>query len=279
MDIWEANSISSAFTAHPCNNDGLWKCENEADCGNTDRYGGVCDQDGCDLNPYRAGVTDFFGPGSTFKVDTTKPMTVVTQFITSDGTATGDLSEIKRIFVQNGQVFEHPDSNISGLDKQVNSITDDMCDKTKGIFGDENDFKKKGGLKKMGAAMDKGMVLVMSLWDDHAANMLWLDSTYPKDKTAAGGPRGSCSTDSGVPKDVEAQSPNSRVKYSNIKVGDIGSTFDNKPTPPGPTPPSPGNCPGGSLSACMDLCPTDAEAFKACVLTCEKDCKTTEFIQ
>merc|ERR1712070_894350 len=49
MDIWEANSISSAYTAHPCDNDGLWRCENETDCGNTDRYGGVCDQDGCDL--------------------------------------------------------------------------------------------------------------------------------------------------------------------------------------------------------------------------------------
>jgi cellulose 1,4-beta-cellobiosidase len=29
-------------------------------------------------------------------------MTVVTQFITSDGTANGDLTEIKRIFVQDG---------------------------------------------------------------------------------------------------------------------------------------------------------------------------------
>ena len=117
MDIWEANSISSAFTAHPCVNDGLWKCENEDDCGNTDRYGGVCDQDGCDLNAYRAGVTDFYGSGSSFKVDSTKPMTVVTQFITSDGTANGDLTEIKRVFVQDGQVIEHPDSALSGLDK------------------------------------------------------------------------------------------------------------------------------------------------------------------
>ena len=97
----------------------------------------------------------------------------------------------------------------------------------------------------MGEAMDKGMVLVMSLWDDHAANMLWLDSTYPKDKTAVGGPRGSCSTGSGDPKDVESQSPNSSVKFSNVRVGDIGSTYDHGP---GPTPPSPGgDCPGGSL--------------------------------
>lgn len=33
----------------------------------------------------------------------------------------------------------------------------------------------------MGKSMDNGMVLVMSIWDDHEANMLWLDSTYPTD--------------------------------------------------------------------------------------------------
>ena len=67
-----------------------------------------------------------------------------------DGTATGDLTEIKRIFVQNGQVFEHPDTKLDDLDKQYNSITDEMCEKVKGVFTDTNDFKKKGGLKKMG---------------------------------------------------------------------------------------------------------------------------------
>lgn len=65
MDIWEANKISSAYTAHPCSTDGQHKCEG-AECGDDpdNRYGGVCDKDGCDLNPFRAGVKDFFGPGS-----------------------------------------------------------------------------------------------------------------------------------------------------------------------------------------------------------------------
>lgn len=94
--------MATAFTAHPCVNDGLFRCENDKDCGNADRFGGVCDQDGCDLNPFRAGVEDFFGAGSNFKVDSTKPFTVVTQFFTADNTTTGDLTEIKRIFVQNG---------------------------------------------------------------------------------------------------------------------------------------------------------------------------------
>jgi len=57
----------------------------------------------------------------------------------------------------------------------------------------------------MGAALKNGVVLVMSLWDDHEDNMLWLDSTDPPTKTEQGGPRGTCSTSSGVPSDVEKQ--------------------------------------------------------------------------
>jgi cellulose 1,4-beta-cellobiosidase len=51
MDVWEANSISNAYTPHPCSEDGLYRCEGET-CGDSDsnRYGGVCDKDGCDLN-------------------------------------------------------------------------------------------------------------------------------------------------------------------------------------------------------------------------------------
>merc|ERR1711879_260600 len=40
---------------------------------------------------------------------------------------------------------------------------------------------------------------------------------------------------------------------------------------PSPTPhaPTPGNCPGGSLSACLDICPRDpAVVYQACVQTC-----------
>jgi cellulose 1,4-beta-cellobiosidase len=67
----------------------------------------------------------------------------------------------------------------------------------------------------------------MSLWDDHAVSMLWLDSTYPTDADPEkpGVARGTCATDSGKPEDVEANSPGSTVIYSNIKFGPIGSTF------------------------------------------------------
>ncbi len=77
----------------------------------------------------------------------------------------------------------------------------------------------------MSNAMATGMKLVMSIWDDHYANMLWLDSSYPIDKTGPGGPRGTCPTSSAVPADVEANSPDAQVVFSNIKFGPIGSTF------------------------------------------------------
>lgn len=86
----------------------------------------------------------------------------------------------------------------------------------------------------MGKSMKNGMVLVMSIWDDHDAHMLWLDSTYPTDKTTWGGPRGTCPTDGGVPAQVEAQYPNSNVKYGDIRIGEIDSTYKDllKPSEP-----------------------------------------------
>lgn len=82
-------------------------------------------------------------------------------------------------------------------------------------------------MASMGKGMAQGMVLVMSLWDDHYSNMLWLDSTYPTDRdpSTPGAARGECDITSGVPADVEAAHPNAQVMFSNIKFGPIGSTF------------------------------------------------------
>jgi len=94
-------------------------------------------------------------------------------------------------------------------------------------MGDKNDFQKHGGMKGMGASLKRGVVLVMSLWDDHYARMLWLDSAYPLDQpvTKSGVLRGPCPTSSGVPADVESKQANAYVKYTDVKVGAIGSTF------------------------------------------------------
>ena len=228
MDIWEANKMSAALTPHPCTTIGQSMCDGN-DCGgtySTSRYGGECDPDGCDFNSYRQGNTTFYGPGLT--VDTTSKFTVVTQFLTD---STGDLSEIKRFYVQNNKVIPNSYTDIAGT--SGNSITTAYCNAQKTAFGDTNDFSSKGGLVQMGAALSQGMVLVMSLWDDHYADMLWLDSTYPTNGTSPGDFRGSCATTSGVPTDVESNAPNSNVIYSNIKFGPINSTFTGTTGPPG----------------------------------------------
>jgi cellulose 1,4-beta-cellobiosidase len=156
----EANSISQAATTHPCTEEGLYKCEGTSSGDNgPDRYDGVCDKDGCDLAPYRSGNTKFFGAGDGFDVDSSRKMTVVTQFITDDGTDEGELVEVKRFFVQDGNVIETPDATYGG--KTYNSISDDMCAAQKKVFNETNDNLAKGGIKAMGEAMERGMVLVM----------------------------------------------------------------------------------------------------------------------
>lgn len=204
---------------------GYYRCEG-SECGDgSQRQNGVCDKDGCDLNPFRNGNKNFYGPGSNFQVDTTKPFSVVTQFITSDNTDNGELSDIRRFYVQNGKKIEFPKTNVSGLG-QYNSISNTNCGNQKRVFGEPPTFIEKGGVKGMGEAFKRGMVLVMSLWDDHAANMLWLDGDYPldKDPNAPGVKRGPCSRDSGKPSDVERQYPNASVAFKNVKFGTIGST-------------------------------------------------------
>lgn len=235
MDIWEANSDAAAFTPHPCTTDGQTRCSGD-DC---TRDTGLCDADGCDFNSFRLGNTTFLGNGMT--VDTSQKFTVVTQFLTNDNTSTGTLSEIRRIYIQNGKVIQNSNVNIPGIDP-VNSITENFCAQQKEVFGDTNYFDQHGGLQQLGEALGSGMVLALSIWDDYSASMLWLDSDYPtnKDASSPGVARGTCATTSGVPAQVEAQSPNAKVTFSNIKWGDIGSTFSSTSTtgPTGPTGPT-----------------------------------------
>ena len=191
------------------------------ECGGTyssERYAGTCDADGCDFNSYRMGDSSFYGKGKT--VDTSKKFTVVTQFIGNP------LKEIKRFYVQNGKVIPNSQSKIPGV--EGNSITPEYCDAQKKVFGDNYAFKDKGGFSGLSSAMSKGMVLVLSLWDDHYADMAWLDSTMPRETPdAPGAKRGECQQGQGVPATVESQQANAQVTFSNIKFGDLNSTFGN----------------------------------------------------
>merc|ERR1711998_37057 len=216
--------------------------------------------------------------GSSFALDTTQKVTVVTQFITEDNSDSGTLKEIRRHYVQNGKRIETPTMKVGS--GQFNSITKEFCEAEVGLFKDKTNFLEKGGLDSMDKAMEHGMVLVLSLWDDHDVNMLWLDSDYPTDQPAStpGVARGTCATTSGKPSDVETKNADSSVTFSKIRFGEIGSTDGGAPGPaPGPSPgpapgPAPSGCPGGSLSACMGMCPSDPAAFQACVKECQKRC-------
>jgi cellulose 1,4-beta-cellobiosidase len=124
--------------------------------------------------------------------------------------------------------FQSLTSRTLTVKQKGNSITQEWCNTQKEVFQEEiYPFNEFGGMASMGRGMNLGMVLVMSLWDDHYASMLWLDSNYPTDQDPEkpGIARGECDITSGVPADVESASPNAQVVFSNIKFGPIGSTF------------------------------------------------------
>merc|ERR1711998_516273 len=139
-----------------------------------------------------------------------------------DGSDSGKLVEVKQFYTQDGQTVEHPAYTVNG--NQHNTISDAFCADWVATTQDGTNFLEKGGLDAVEKAIDAGVVLVMSLWDDHYANMLWLDSTYPVGSSDPGAYRGACSADSGVPADVEDKQAKAHVKFSDIKFGPIGST-------------------------------------------------------
>merc|ERR1712232_576853 len=288
MDIWEANSMATAYTPHPCEMDaepGQLRCEGRQ-CGDNDkgeRYQGVCDKDGCDINPFRMGNESFYGRGPGFVVDTSKPMTQVTQFLTTDGTDDGDLSEIRRFYVQEGRIIHSPPSKILGP-KNSDSITDEFCAAKKELFDDVNDFGAKGGNRQMGRSLDRGQVLALSLWDDVEVNMLWLDSVYPLDKPAVspGVRRGTCPGGvSSTPTYVRNNFPDGYVLFANAAIGEIGSTLigSTGPFPTTPPPPCVEQCssrPGQNTPECngktRDRCRFMAQYENKCQWT---ECQST----
>lgn len=213
FDVWESNNKATQMTSHVCKNPGLTVCNDDVNCGrNGNRYKGQCDMDGADINPYRLGNHSFFGTGSNYTIDTSKPFTVKTQFITDSGTENGNLVEIKRWYVQNGKTV------FGG------SITDDIVAAQKKKFEEENYQATLGGLRAMGAAFKRKMVLVLSFWDDTSpAHMLWLDGVYPQGSSKPGALRGPCAADSGNPDKMRNEVPSSKVTYSKIKVTKISA--------------------------------------------------------
>jgi len=230
LDMWEANSISTAYTMHSCDVKEQTQCSG-VECGDNagavtpeaHRFEGVCDKNGCDFATTRMGDEKFYGPGEDFKINTKKPMTVVTQFHTDDGTDDGKVNEVRRYYIQDGKKIVNPHFTLLG--NSYDSITQDFCKDWVGTTKDGTNFiTKGGGFDDVDRAVGKGLVLVMSLWDDHFANMLWLDSNYPTDSTDPTNYRGSCTADSGLPADVEVNDASSNVVFSNIRYGHMDQT-------------------------------------------------------
>jgi len=286
LDIWEANKISTQMTVHSCETQGAYRCDG-VECGDNngqapgdpgDRFKGVCDKNGCDANPFRQGAHGFFGPGPQFELDSTRPMKVVTQFITDDGTDTGALVEMKRFYIQDNKTIYPPAPSYAPgpHGESYTSISDDMCAAQMGNFSDRLDvFQKKGGVKGMGEAMARGMNLVLSLWDDHDVGMIWLDATdpYPVDPAKPwGAPRGTCNQTEGLAKTVEKLHGDGSVAFFDIRYGEIGST-----TGPSAPPPKP-SCPGGDKDACIKQCdPSDPTKYLQCLQDCDQNCPHTGY--
>ncbi|KAI0009545.1 glycoside hydrolase family 7 protein [Xylariaceae sp. FL0662B] len=196
LDLWEANAAATALTPHTCVEPGVFACAAEQ-CGSL----GNCDKSGCPYNPYKVGNATYYGPGGV--IDTRRPFTVTTQFLTS----MGSMNEIRRWYVQDGRAIANARVSSATI-PPGDSIKMSHCQAVGAMF------EQLGGLAHMGQALDRGMVLVFSIWNDDAQFMNWLDS-------AGSGP---CTRTEGDPEIIRANHADTSVTFSNIRWGDIGST-------------------------------------------------------
>ncbi len=205
MDIWEANAYSNQIAAHACSITRTRKCGG-SECGPNS----YCDKPGADMNSYRIGNKTLYGPNLI--VDSLKPITVITQFITDTGTDSGQLIKIQRYYKQGAKITD------GGF------LTDESAAYYKSLFKDTSRHAELGGLRAIGDAYKRGMTLVLSIWDDSAASMLWLDATYPIGSNEPGASRGPCSVNNrGINELRSKYGSSAQVVYSDIQVNPIRS--------------------------------------------------------
>lgn len=124
MDIMEANKYVSATTPHNCNSP-------------SGAYIDSCDRAGCGVNSHNWWNMGL-GPGSQYRIDTTRPFTQWTTF--SDGNIHIKLG-------QDGNYYDY-----------------DACKDNPGYIW------------SMDSTFDKGMNIVLSHWGDSWNTMSWLDA-------------------------------------------------------------------------------------------------------
>ena len=217
MDLWEANQAATAFTAHPCQTSagdaivGPYECSGDG-CDSL-TTSGVCDGSGCDFNSYRLGDTELYGSGY-YPVDSSQKMTVTTQFHAPSGV----LQSIVQLYTVNGNIVKKNEVALNSVGSFSN-ITDDYCTAENDAFAGLGTFAQHGGLTAMGASLDRGMAIVLSIWNA-SDSMVWLDGV---DGSGAGSVRGPCTQDTSLDPTVAAAAS---VTYSSIKYGDLDTTYD-----------------------------------------------------
>jgi hypothetical protein len=192
FDIWEGNARANVYTSHSCSKTGQFS-----------RSNGECSSNGCGFNPFRFGAETLYGNGSQFEIDSSKKLTVVTQFLSSGGS----MNEVRRLYIQDKKIVPIPVLEIWGPNP-YDSLSDGFC-KTTG-----HDPSSYDSLKQMGLSFNNGHVLCFSLWD--SSSMWWLD-------TGEYGPCVNDDTESNTY--LEEHFPNISVTWSNIRVGDIDTTY------------------------------------------------------
>ncbi|PYH97044.1 putative endo-beta-1,4-glucanase celB [Aspergillus ellipticus CBS 707.79] len=176
MDIFEGNAYANHYAAHPCIAD-------------------KCSSSGCIFNPYLAGARSFWGLG--LDVDTSRPLTVITQFLTDDNKTSGVLVEIRRMYIQDRKLIHNiPASRGLGSCTHADPLSHSL------------------GLSPMGESLARGMVMALSLWGDAEQGLQWLD----------GGDAGPCDSSGSDPASTRRH-PEPRVVFSDMRWGEIGSTF------------------------------------------------------
>ncbi|EXF86061.1 exoglucanase 1 [Colletotrichum fioriniae PJ7] len=133
---------------------------------------------------------------------------------------------VKQFFIQDGKRIETPAASYPGF-PDTSGLSLDYCKSLPTNFQDAEYFAQVGGYARHNEALRRPMILTMSISNDHWANNLWLDSTFPPDRAGLpGAERGPCPSwgNGPAPQEVERYYPNAKVAWSNIRFGPIGTT-------------------------------------------------------
>jgi hypothetical protein len=151
LDIWEANSLTNVYTTHSCLN------------GQCDPYGGA-------FNTCARGAKSFYGRGTGYQplpAGQHQRFTVVTRFVTVDGTENGELREMHS--ASTSRTAALPSSRRSA---DSTAFCDGFCN----FYGQSNG---QGSVSYgMSQGMRRGMVLSMSMWGspNDPSSMTWMNN-------------------------------------------------------------------------------------------------------